>query len=83
MLTTETEILAILRNLPQPALEEAKIFLDFLAWRYQNQSPQGANLIASLRGKATREMTTDEILNLTRGEKWRISSWIAMWFWIC
>lgn len=69
MLTTETEILAILRNLPQPALEEAKIFLDFLAWRYQNQSHQGANLIASLRGKATREMTTDEILNLTRGEK--------------
>jgi hypothetical protein len=58
-----------LPNLPQPALEEAKIFLDFLAWRYQNQSPQGANLIASLRGKATREMTTDEILNLTRGEK--------------
>nr|CUM61421.1 protein of unknown function [Planktothrix agardhii] len=24
-----------LPNLPQPALEEAKIFLDFLAWRYQ------------------------------------------------
>jgi len=69
MLTTETEILAILRNLPQPALEEAKIFLDFLAWRYQNDSPKEANLIASLRGKATEDLTTDEILNLTRGEE--------------
>ncbi|WP_072622383.1 transcriptional regulator [Spirulina major] len=69
MLTTETEILAILRNLPQPALEEAKVFLDFLAWRYQNTSPQGAALIDSLRGKATTIMTTDEILNLTRGEE--------------
>ncbi|MEB3831503.1 transcriptional regulator [Phormidium sp. CCY1219] len=69
MLTTETEILAILRNLPQPALEEAKIFLDFLAWRYQNTSPKGATLIANLRGKATGDMTTDEILNLTRGEE--------------
>lgn len=69
MLTTESEILAILRNLPQPALEEAKIFLDFLAWRYQNYSPKGANLIASLRGKATGDMTTDDILNLTRGEE--------------
>ncbi|MEA5418253.1 transcriptional regulator [Spirulina sp. CCNP1310] len=69
MLTTETEILAILRNLPQPALDEAKIFLDFLAWRYQNNLPQGANLIASLRGKATRDLSTDEILSLTRGEE--------------
>ena len=69
MRNTETELLAILRNLPQPALEEAKIFLDFLAWRYQNPSPKGANLIASLRGKATGDMTTDEILNLTRGER--------------
>ncbi|CDM95456.1 MAG: transcriptional regulator [Limnospira sp. PMC 1286.21] len=69
MVTTETEILGILRNLPQPALEEAKIFLDFLAWRYQKTSPKGATLIANLRGKATGEMTTDEILNLTRGEE--------------
>ncbi|WP_017307241.1 transcriptional regulator [Spirulina subsalsa] len=69
MLTTETEILAILRNLPQPALDEAKIFLDFLAWRYQNNSHQGANLIASLRGKATGDLSTDEILSLTRGEE--------------
>ncbi|MDB9493000.1 transcriptional regulator [Spirulina major CS-329] len=69
MLTTETEILAILRNLPQPALDEAKIFLDFLAWRYQNNSPQCANLIASLRGKATGDLSTDEILSLTRGEE--------------
>jgi hypothetical protein len=69
MLTTETEILAILRNLPQPALDEAKIFLDFLAWRYQNNSPQGESLIASLRGKATGDLSTDEILSLTRGEE--------------
>ncbi|TVQ58928.1 MAG: transcriptional regulator [Spirulina sp. DLM2.Bin59] len=69
MLTTETEILAILRNLPQPALEEAKIFLDFLAWRYQDHGPQGASLIASLRGKATGDLSTNEILSLTRGEE--------------
>ena len=69
MLTTETEILAILRNLPQPALEEAKIFLDFLFFRYQKTSPKGATLIANLRGKATEDMTTDEVLNLTRGEE--------------
>ncbi|MCT7997376.1 transcriptional regulator [Laspinema olomoucense] len=50
MLTPETEILAILRNLPRPALE-------------------GVNLIASLRGKATWDMNTDDILNLTRGEE--------------
>lgn len=69
MLNNETEILNILRKLPSPAIEEVKIFLDFLAWRYEQDSPPKTNLIPSLRGKATNKMTTDEILNLTRGEE--------------
>jgi len=69
MLTTETELLALLRTLPQPALEEAKIFLDFLAWRYQTPPQPAVDIIASLRGKATTNLTTDEILNLTRGDE--------------
>jgi hypothetical protein len=69
MLNNETEILNILRELPSPALEEVKIFLDFLVWRYEHNSPQKVNLIASLKGKATNTMTTDEILHLTRGEE--------------
>ncbi len=71
MLTTETEILEIIRKLPQPALAEVKVFLDFLTWRYQGEQtqPKGVTLIAAMRGKATTDMTTDEILDLTRGEE--------------
>ncbi|MEE3716862.1 hypothetical protein V2H45_08910 [Tumidithrix elongata RA019] len=70
MLTTETEILEIIQNLPQPALEEIRIFLDFLTWRYQKNPPRkrGADMISAMRGKATTGMTSDEILNLTRGK---------------
>lgn len=69
MINNEAEILNILRKLPSSALEEVKIFLDFLAWRYEHNSPEKANLIASLKGKATNTMTTDQILHLTRGEE--------------
>lgn len=71
MSTTETQILEIIRNLPQPALDEVRVFLDFLAWRYQEKLPRqhGAAVVAAMRGKATAGMTTDEILKLTRGDE--------------
>jgi hypothetical protein len=69
LLNNETEILNILRELPSPALEEVKIFLDFLVGRHEHNSPEKANLITSLKGKATNTMTNDEILNLIRGEE--------------
>jgi hypothetical protein len=71
MSTTETQILEMIRQLPQPALDEVKVFLDFLTWRYQKNSPQprGAAIVATMRGKATGGMTTDAILNLTRGDE--------------
>ncbi|QZZ19811.1 DUF2281 domain-containing protein [Trichothermofontia sichuanensis B231] len=71
MSITEAQLLEIIRQLPQPALDEVKVFLDFLTWRYQENLPQlrGAAIVAAMRGKATAEMTTDEILNLTRGNE--------------
>lgn len=44
MLNNETEILNILRELPSPALEEVKIFLDFLVGRYEHNSPEKEQL---------------------------------------
>ncbi|APB33385.1 hypothetical protein GlitD10_1065 [Gloeomargarita lithophora Alchichica-D10] len=71
MTTTEMEILKILRQLPPPALAEVKVFLDFLSWRYQTtpmpSQHRGIEMLAAMRGKATAGMTTDEILELTRG----------------
>lgn len=71
MSTTETQLLEMIRSLPQPALDEVKVFLDFLTWRYQGNVPQtrGATLVAAIRGKATTGMTTHEILNLTRSDE--------------
>jgi len=71
MSTTETQILEMIRQLPQPALDEVKVFLDFITWRYQEYSPQprGTAMVAAMRGKATAGMTTDAILNLTRGNE--------------
>ena len=67
----EAEIVAILHNLPQPALEEAKVFMDFLAWRYRTSQPteQGKSLIGAMRGKANTGLTTDEIMNMSRSEQ--------------
>ncbi|MGL5083249.1 MAG: transcriptional regulator [Microcoleaceae cyanobacterium] len=71
MSTTETQILEMIRNLPKPALDEVRVFLDFLTWRYQENlpQPQGTAMVAAMRGKATAVMTTDAILNLTRGNE--------------
>ncbi len=71
MPTTETQILEMIQKLPKPALEEVRVFLDFLTWRYQENltPPQGAAIVAALRGKSTAVMTTDDILNLTRGDE--------------
>jgi hypothetical protein len=71
MLTTATEILQIIQNLPQPVLEEVRMFLDFLTWRYLENPPlkRGSDMIAAMRGNATTGMTSDEILNLTRGKE--------------
>lgn len=70
MSTTETELIERIRQLPPSARAEVKTFLDFLAWRYQTEQPQaqGNTLIAALRGQATTDLTTDEILEITRGE---------------
>ena len=42
MQVIEVEIAAILQSLPQPALEEAKVFMDFLAWRYRDRSMENS-----------------------------------------
>lgn len=71
MSTNETQILEMIRNLPEPALDEVRVFLDFLAWRYQENLPRqrGTEMVAAMRGKATAGMTTDDILKLTRGDE--------------
>ncbi|MGA0199500.1 MAG: transcriptional regulator [Prochlorotrichaceae cyanobacterium] len=71
MSTTEAHILEMIRQLLQPALDEVKVFLDFLVWRYQESLPQtrGTTIVAAMRGKATAKMTTDAILSLTRGNE--------------
>ena len=72
MLTTEAEIIEMLRKLPKPALDEVKAFLNSLADRYQQSNDSlspGMNFINKARGKARSGMTTDEIMALTRGEE--------------
>lgn len=71
MSTPETQILDIIRNLPKPALDEVRVFLEFLTWRYQENLPQprGTARVAAMRGQAIAGMTTDAILNLTRGNE--------------
>jgi hypothetical protein len=79
MATTDTEnvieIVELLRQLPEPALDEVKIFLNSLLDRYQQTSisdrsqNRGETIIAALAGKATSSFTTDEIMSITRGEE--------------
>lgn len=70
-----TEIVELLRQLPEPALDEVKIFLNSLLDRYQQTSindcsqNRGEAIIAALAGKATSSLTTDEIMRITRGEE--------------
>lgn len=47
---------------------QLKVIGDTLQLRKQPIPNQGAELIAALRGKATRSLTTDEIMQLTRAD---------------
>lgn len=75
MSATEMQIVEMLRSLPEPALDEIKVFIDFLSWRYHqtsvNSPPQsrGEAIVAALVGKGTANFTTDEIMGMTRGEE--------------
>ncbi|NMF67465.1 AbrB/MazE/SpoVT family DNA-binding domain-containing protein [Brasilonema octagenarum] len=51
--------------LPGTAIQ-LEVIGDTLHLRKQPTSSQGAQLIAAIRGKATRELRTDEIMQLTR-----------------
>jgi antitoxin PrlF len=47
---------------------QLEVIGDTLQLRKQPIPNQGAELIAALRGKATRSLTTDEIMQLTRAD---------------
>lgn len=72
MTTTQAEIVELLENLPEPALDEVRGFLMSLQKRYQPQKvtkpSEGMAYIEQVRGQMKFEMTTDEIMALTRGE---------------
>jgi hypothetical protein len=69
MQVTEAEIVAILHDLPQPALEEAKVFIDFLAWRYRGLTIESRkSLITTIQEKVTADLTTDEVVSLAHSE---------------
>lgn len=76
MSTKEMQIVEMLHQLPEPALDEIKVFIDFLSWRYHQQvlpNPQplsrGEAIVAAMVGKGTSNLTTDEIMQMTRGEE--------------
>lgn len=74
MTTTPTQIVEMLQSLPEPALDEIKVFIDFVSWRYQQtthlQQPlsRGEAIVSAMVGKGTSGLTTDEIMQMTRGE---------------
>lgn len=74
MTTTQMQIVEMLQSLPEPALDEIKVFIDFVSWRYQQtgheqQTPsKGEAMVAAMIGKGTSGLTTDEIMQMTRGE---------------
>lgn len=74
MTTTPTQIVEMLQSLPEPALDEIKVFIDFVSWRYQRtpdvQQPpsRGEAMVAAMLGKGTSGLTTGEIMQMTRGE---------------
>jgi AbrB family looped-hinge helix DNA binding protein len=47
---------------------QLKVIGDTLQLRKQPIANQGAEVIAALRGKATRSLTTDDIMQLTRAD---------------
>ncbi|OKH17069.1 transcriptional regulator [[Limnothrix rosea] IAM M-220] len=75
MNATQTKIIEMLESLPEEALDEVKVFLDFVSWRYQRsvRNPQalsrGEAMVAAMVGKGTSGLTTDEIMQMTRGEE--------------
>lgn len=71
MSTTETQIVEMLRQLPEPALDEVKVFLNSLLEQYQQQTlpvNKGMDFIDRVKGTLKSGMTTDEVMALTRGE---------------
>jgi hypothetical protein len=74
MTTTQAQIVEMLEQLPDGALDEVKSFLAALQNRYQNTHTQqplsrGQAMVAAMKGKGTSGLTTDEIMQLTRGEE--------------
>ncbi|SMH58938.1 MULTISPECIES: hypothetical protein [Cyanophyceae] len=75
MTTTQMQIVEMIQSLPEPALDEIKVFVDFVSWRYQRNpdAPQslsrGEAMVAAMVGQGTSGLTTDEIMQMTRGEE--------------
>ncbi|AGF53757.1 ssr6048 (plasmid) [Synechocystis sp. PCC 6803] len=71
-ITTQAQIVEMLEQLPDGALDEVKSFLAALQNRYPaKHAPklsEGMAYIEQVRGKMQCDMTTDEIMALTRGE---------------
>ncbi|MBE9013479.1 transcriptional regulator [Pseudanabaenaceae cyanobacterium LEGE 13415] len=66
-MSKEEQLLEYWRELPPNAQDQV---LNFIA-ELKNQTEsvdRGTQLIARMRGKATRKFTTDEIMNLTRSD---------------
>ncbi|QCS48048.1 hypothetical protein FEK30_00540 (plasmid) [Picosynechococcus sp. PCC 11901] len=72
MTTTQMEIVEMLEALPETALDEVRGFLLTLQDRYRTERAttlsEGMAYIEQVRGQMKFDMTTDEIMALTRGE---------------
>ncbi|OKH17068.1 hypothetical protein [[Limnothrix rosea] IAM M-220] len=72
-MTTATQIFEMLQGLLTPALEELKSFIVTLQKRYPvitlEKPSEGMAYIEQVRGQMQCDMTTDEIMALTRGEE--------------
>ncbi|MGG6265308.1 hypothetical protein ACQ4M3_13865 [Leptolyngbya sp. AN03gr2] len=65
-MSKEEQLLKYWRGLPPNAQDQVLNLVAEL--RNQTESDRGYQLIAQMRGKATRKFTTDEIMNLTRSD---------------
>ncbi|HUO10486.1 MAG TPA: AbrB/MazE/SpoVT family DNA-binding domain-containing protein [Phycisphaerae bacterium] len=54
--------------LPNSEVEFVLVGKNLVLRKVANQRDRGRRLISSMRGKAQRKLTTDEIMALTRGE---------------
>lgn len=72
MSTAQTEIVEMLEALPEIALDEVRGFLLALQERYRAERvaklSEGMAYIEQVRGQMKFDMTTDEIMAMTRGE---------------